>query len=77
MIYTKKQFGSELKTKLLTESTYTEISKWAFKIYTEHGWELENGLDYFVLELIAMEEGPEFILSKEELQSLAETLIGK
>lgn len=77
MIYTKKQFGLELHSKLLIKCTYNEISKWAFKIYIDHGSDFENELDFSVLKLIAMEEGPEFILSREELQLLAETLIGK
>ncbi len=77
MTYTKKQFGSELKTRILTGNGYNEISKWAFKIYTEYGLEFENGLDYFVLKLIAMEEGPEFFLSEEELKFIADELLGK
>ncbi len=77
MTYTKKQFGLELKAKLLAVSDYNEISKWAFKIYTDHGLEFENGLDYFVLKLIAMEEGPEFFLSKEDLKFLSDELIKK
>ena len=77
MTYTKKQFGSELKAKLLMRNSYIEISKWAFKIYTERGLEFENGLDYFVLKLIAMEEGPEFVLSEEELKCLADALLLK
>jgi hypothetical protein len=77
MTYTKKQFGAELKIKVLIGSDYNEISKWAFKIYTDYGLEFENGLDYFVLKLIAMEEGPEFILSKKELKLLADELVRK
>jgi hypothetical protein len=50
-------------------------SKLAFKIYTDQGLEFENGLDYIALKLIAMEEGPEFILSKEDLLILADNLI--
>ncbi|NGX47000.1 MAG: hypothetical protein K1000chlam3_00369 [Chlamydiae bacterium] len=74
MTYTKKQFGSELKAKLSRESDCSDISKWAFKIYTDYGLEFESGLDYFVLKLVAMEEGPEFLLSKEELELLADEL---
>lgn len=77
MTYTKKQFGSELKTKLFAGSSSNEISKWAFNIYTDYGLEFEHGLDYFVLKLIAMEEGPEFFLSEEELKLIAEELLGK
>ena len=36
---------------------------------------MENGLDYFVLKLISMEEGPEFFLSTDELIHIADELI--
>jgi hypothetical protein len=75
MVYTKKQFGLELKSQILNGKNYREIAKWAFKIYTNHGLEFEDGLDHFVLKLIAMEEGPEFILSTEELKLLVDILI--
>ena len=77
MTYTKKQFGLELKSKILNNYDCNEISKWAFKIYMDHGLELEKDLHPIVLRLMTMEEGPEFILSKEELQLLANTLVGE
>lgn len=77
MIYTKKEFGSELKGKLSEGNNYHDISKWAFKIYTDRGLEFEDGLDDFVLKLVAMEEGPEFVLSKEELKSIADQLLNR
>ena len=61
----------------MTGNSHNEVSKWAFKIYTDYGLEFENGLDYFVLKLIAMEEGPEFVLSEEELKCIADDLLGK
>jgi hypothetical protein len=76
MIYTKKKFGLELKMKIERGNNCNDISKWAFKIYTDYGLDFENGLDYFVLKLIAMDEGPEFFLSKDELKLLANELIG-
>jgi len=76
MTYTKKQFGSELKTKILIGSNCDEISKWAFKIYIDHGLEFECNLDCFVLKLMAMEEGPEFLLSEEKLKLLVDELMG-
>lgn len=76
MTYTKKQFGLELKEKIVERSNSQEISKWAFKVYTDHGLNFEDGLDYFVLKLVAMEEGPEFSLSKDDLILLANELAG-
>ena len=74
-MYTKKQFGLELEKKLQLKPNLHEISIWIFKIYIDHGIEFEHGLDYFVLKLIAMKEGPEFFLSETELQLLIEELI--
>lgn len=36
-VYTKKQFGLELKEKIVEGSNSQEISKWAFKVYRDHG----------------------------------------
>lgn len=73
----KKEFGLELQKQLLLENDYKKISKWAFKIYVNHGLEFENGLDYFILKLIAMEEGPEFTLSREDLLIMTNKLISE
>lgn len=77
MTYTKKEFGLELKAQLLQGDDYRKISKWAFKIYIDQGLEFEKDLDYTVLKLIAMEEGAEFILSKEDLLILSDKLINE
>ena len=71
MTYTKKQFGLELKAKINMGNDCNEISKWAFKVYLDYGLDFEKGSDYFVLKLIAIEEGPEFVLSKHELLIIA------
>ncbi|MCB1067107.1 MAG: hypothetical protein KDK56_02870 [Simkania sp.] len=77
MTFTKKQFGKELKSKLVSGQNQVEIAKWAFQIYIDYGLELQIGLDEYVLKLVSMEEGPEFFLSKNELYSLAENLINE
>ena len=74
MTYTKKQFGLELKEKINMGNDCKEISKWAFKVYLDYGLNFEKGLDYFVLKLIAIEEGHEFFLSKDELLTMANQL---
>lgn len=73
--HTQKNLGLELKSKLLMRRSCDEISKWAFEIYTKYGLELEHDLDYIVLKLMTMEEGPEFEISIEELHKLADKLI--
>lgn len=77
MTYTKEKLGLELKAQLIQGKDYNAIASWAFKIYLEHGLDFEQGLDYFVLKLMAMEEGPEFILSKQDLLNLSNILINQ
>lgn len=75
MTYTKKEFGLELQAQILQGYDQTEISKWAFQVYIKQSLLIESGLDEVVLKLIAMEEGPEFVLSKKELLLLANKFI--
>ena len=67
----------DLNSKLLQGSSCSEIAKWAYQLYIEYGLEFEVGLNEPVLKLMAMEEGPEFILTKDELQLLADSFLGK
>jgi hypothetical protein len=76
MTYSKKKFALQLQEKILQGKDYIKISKWAFQIYSEQGIELEKGLDNIVMSLIAMEKGPEFIISNEDLLILAKQLHG-
>ena len=75
MTYTKKQFGLGLKEKVTMESSCKDISQWAFQVYTDYGLDFEEGLDLIVLKLIAMEEGPEFVLSRSEIIRLSDECI--
>lgn len=75
MGYTKKEFGIELKHKLFSGCSNHEISKWAFSVYLDHGLEFEDDLEFFVLKIVAMEEGPEFFISNDDLNILSEKLI--
>jgi hypothetical protein len=77
MKYSKHQFGFELKKKIINKSTCDEISKWAFDLYLDPSLTLENGLDDVILTLVFMEEGPEFLLTEEQLSALADNLISQ
>jgi hypothetical protein len=70
--YMNKEFGKKLKERVFQGCNYHEISKWAFSFYIDNGLEFEDGLYYFVLKIVAMEEGPEFFISKSDLIILAE-----
>lgn len=75
MTYTKRQFGVELEKHILNEKSCAEIAKWAFTIYAQYCLELEKGLDRFIFQLMVMEEGPEFFLSKGELETVVSELV--
>jgi len=75
MIYTKRKFGFDLKSKNKENPAISGISAWAFDLYNSPNIEFENGLDRVLFKLIAMEEGPEFCLSPEKIDSLADELI--
>ena len=77
MRYSKKKFGSMLKLTLLRDYTPQEIASWAFKVLMKHERDFEEGLNFYVLSLVAMEEGPEFVIPKDELLAIANELIGK
>ena len=66
-MYTKKQFGLELEQELIKKFDVIHISRWAFKKYLKLDLESEKGVDDIIMTLVAMEEGPEFEYTKEEL----------
>jgi hypothetical protein len=77
MEYTKKDFGIELKEQILKGNDCYRISKWAFEIYINKGLTIENDLDPIILQLVVMEEGPEFEYTNQELSLLADLLINE
>ena len=74
-MYTKTQFGIELKSLLNKNKSQFEIGKWAFSTYWEHISNLESGIRSIALTLNTMEDGDEFIISYEELNKIADALI--
>lgn len=74
-MYTKIQFGVDLKEVLKKTQDPCEIGKWAFSTYWEHITDLEHDVRSIALTLSTMEDGPEFVFTSEELQRFAEDLI--
>lgn len=74
-MYTKVQFGFDLKEILKKTKDPYEIGKWAFSTYWEHITDLEHGIRAIALTLNTMEDGPEFAFTYEELNKLADDLI--
>ncbi|MCH1430717.1 MAG: hypothetical protein L7U87_08195 [Chlamydiales bacterium] len=74
-MYTKVQFGKDLKNKLCETSDPYEIGKWAFSVYWENVSNLEHNVRAVALTLNTMEDGPEFFFTPEELNQIADDLI--
>jgi hypothetical protein len=78
MTYTKKQFGQALEEKLNSGYDAVRIAQWAYdKVLLAHGRELEDGLWDVLLQITAMEQGPEFEFSESELRALAGEMMEK
>ena len=75
MMYTKVQFGKDLKKKVLEGENIESIGCWAHTVYLE--WLDCNDLDFLnlLLYLNTMELGYQFAISYERLDQVAEDLI--
>ncbi len=74
-VYTRQQFGKELKEKIEQKIDVAEIGKWAYKMYYKHMLDIDDDFQNFLIDLNAMEDGPEFEFSYEELDKIADRLI--
>ena len=74
-MYTKEQFGKELKQMLVKREKISIIGQWAHSKYMEHILDIDPKLQEFLLDLNTMEMGPEFEYSYEELDEIADKLI--
>jgi len=74
-MYTKVQFGKDLKQRVLEKEKVEFIGKWAHSAYWEHILNIEEDLIDIALDLSTMELGPEFAYSYEELDQIADDLI--
>ena len=77
MIYTRSDFGKELASELDNGFDVTHTSRWAYSVYLEKCGDFEAGLDDVVLQVVAMEEGPEFEFTEAELRQTSLKLQGK
>jgi hypothetical protein len=76
-MYTLKQFGKELKEKVISREEISEIGAWSHNLYYDRISEIDenSGLRKFLIQLGTMEMGPEFERSYEELDQIADKLI--
>jgi len=74
-MYTKVQFGRDLKQRIIARENVEVIGYWAHSTYWEHILDIEDGVRGLALDLGTMELGPEFAYSYEELDQIADDLI--
>ena len=74
-MYTKTQFGKELKKCVYEEVDTIEIGKWAHSVYYNLPSSEDANFLKLLLHLGAMEWGSEFAFSDKELDKIADDLI--
>ncbi len=74
MGYSKKQFGKELRKQLELDYGVKKLSFWAYGIYLKNCNKFEPGLKDIVMDIVAMAEGIEFEISKDELMTMSQEL---
>jgi hypothetical protein len=74
MNYTAEDFARELLDELQRGYDIIRLSRWAMATYLKHSSETHPELDRVIMKVVAMEEGPEFELSEDELAQLAQRL---
>ena len=75
MSYSKKQFGQGLLDQINNGYDVIRISKWAFLEYFNNTREISELLKDVIMDVVVMEEGPEFEYTEEELRKLALELL--
>lgn len=73
-MYKKFDFGKELAEQVNKKYDISYLAHWAHRKYLDHANELDNETDKAMMTVIAMDEGDEFVLTKEELLKLASDL---
>jgi hypothetical protein len=75
--YTKHDFVDGLKAEVAGGLDVVAVSRWAYRMFLEHIRALEDGLKPAIMQIVAMEEGPEFEMTLEELLAFADALLGE
>ena len=74
-MYTKKQFASDLKKRVFEKESVKSIGIWTYLVYLDWGDTDDVSFIDLLLHLNTMELGPEFALSYEKLNQIADDLI--
>lgn len=76
MNYTLKQFGAELLLELDRGYDVIRLARWAYSRYLDQSRNLEENLREKIMQIVAMEEGPQFEISESDLRKFALDLAG-
>ena len=74
MTYSKREFAKDLKKQLDLGYEPKIIGRWAHKIYLQHCGKINQDLEEQIVDLFALEEGPEFELPESKLRDLVKNL---
>ena len=74
MTYTRRDFGKDSMAELEKGYDVVGLSRWAMSVYMKRCHETEAKLDKIIMSIVAMEEGPEFEFSEQELRQMANEL---
>ncbi|MCX5923274.1 MAG: hypothetical protein NTU89_01775 [Candidatus Dependentiae bacterium] len=74
-MYTKEQFGKELKERIQGMDDVGDIGNWSYFVYSQYRREMDQDFRDLLITLGGMEMGPEFERSYEELDQIADKLI--
>lgn len=75
MINISKALGLSLKEKVLKKEPTEQIGAWAFSMYYEHIFDIEDDFREFLIGLGTMELGYQFAYTYEKLDKIADDLI--
>ncbi|QOJ00937.1 MAG: hypothetical protein HRU70_10690 [Phycisphaeraceae bacterium] len=78
MTYTRKQFARDLLAEMNHGYDVVRIARWAFAKKMDPDVQIEDSkLDAMVMQVVAMEEGPEFEYDEAELRALAQRVLNE
>jgi hypothetical protein len=73
-MFTNKELGEELDKVMSPSCDISKVSAWANNVYSNHCRELTPEQDEIIMSLSAMEHGPEFEYTEDELRQLVRKL---
>lgn len=76
-MYSRYDFGKDLEAELKKDFNIKNLSKWAYLTYLDKKYSDREIINKVIFKIMSMEEGDEFLLTKEELLNIAKELQNK